>query len=258
MTTTKTGVERFGLTEEQFNLIQHFEADYNAIDQFLRKAVGVDKSISFTHLLRQYSDKHPGWRDAELLRMIAEVRNTIIHGKVEPYQYVAVPTISTVQKLRACLDRLINRASVIPTFQRKVETVSITHSLAHVLKIIAKRDYSQFPVYEGSGFKGLLTENGITHWLANHVNTDLSLIEMSEVYVKEVLPLEHARKNYQFVARNMRVDDVSDLFAINGALEAVLITDKGKVTEVLLGISTRWDMMHIPGSSSASAVRSNL
>jgi predicted transcriptional regulator len=256
MTTTRTGVERSGLTEEQFNLIQQFEADYNAIDQFLRKAFGVDKSLSFVHLLRQYSDKHPGWRDADLLKTIAEVRNTIIHGKVEPYQYVAVPTISTVQKLRACLDRLINHASVIPTFQRKVETVSITHSLAHVLKIIAKRDYSQFPVYEGNGFKGLLTENGITHWLANHVNTDLSLIEMSEVYVKEVLPLEHDRKNYQFVARNMRVDDVSDLFAVNPALEAVLITDKGKVMEALLGISTRWDIMHIPGSSGASANRS--
>src|SRR5216683_349081 len=114
---TKPIVDRAGLTEEQLDLIQQFEADYNAVDHFLRKASGSDKQISFAHLVNEYSRRHTGWRDADLLKTIADVRNAIVHGKTEAYRYVAVPTPAIAQNLKACRDRLTNPARVIPTFQ---------------------------------------------------------------------------------------------------------------------------------------------
>src|SRR5439155_23524260 len=126
-------------------------------------------------------------RDADLLKRIGEVRNAIVHGKTEPYRYVAVPMRALSDDLRACRERLINPALAIPTFRRKVETVSLDDNLAHVLKIVAQQEYSQFPVYEASRFRGLLTENGITRWLAQHVATKFSLVEMEEVTVKQVI-----------------------------------------------------------------------
>ncbi len=243
--TTRPIVDNVGLPKEQLDLIEHFEADYNAVDQYLRKALGTDKQVSFTRLLSEYSRKHPGWRDADMLRTIAEIRNVIVHGKTEAYRYLAVPTPTIGQSLRNCRDRLINPARTIPTFQRKVETVSIDDSMARVLKIIKEREYSQFPVYEGERFRGLLTENGITRWLAHHVTTRLSLVELDEIPVKQVLQNEEKRKNYHFVARDTRVDDVSGLFKSQELLEAVLITASGKESEKLLGIATRWDMIHL-------------
>ena len=241
---TKPIVDRAGLTEEQFDLIQQFEADYNAIDHFLRKASGADKQSSFVHLVNEYSRRHAGWRDADLLKTIAEVRNAIVHGKVEAYRYVAVPTPVITQKLKDCRDRLTNPSLAIPKFQRKVERVSVDESLGQVLRIITKRDYSQFPAYEAERFKGLLTENGITRWLAHHVDTSLSLVDLDDVPVRKVLTKEDDRKNYRFVARSIRVDDVTSLFATHVLLEAVLITATGKETEALLGIATRWDITH--------------
>jgi predicted transcriptional regulator len=238
-------VDRAGLTHEQFDLIQQFEADYNAIDHFLRKAFSSDKQISFTHLVNEYSRRHAGWHDADPLKTIADVRNAIVHGKTEAYLYVAVPTPAIAQNLKACRDRLINPGRVIPKFQRKVERVSSSDSLGRVLRIIAKQDYSQFPVYEAERFKGLLTENGITLWLAHHVDTNLSLVELDDVSVKEVLSKESERKNYHFVGRDVRVDDVSGLFATHALMEAALITATGKESESLLGIATRWDIIHL-------------
>ncbi|MFH1943246.1 MAG: CBS domain-containing protein [bacterium] len=238
-------VDPAGLSKEQLDFIQQFEADYNAVDHFLRKSLRSDKRASFRHLVKEYSHQHPGWRDADLLMTIAAVRNAIVHGKTEAYRYVAIPTPAIVEDLRACRERLTNPARAIPTFKRKVETVSINDTLARVLKIIGKRDFSQFPVYEDQRFLGLLTENGITRWLALHVSTELSLVELDEVFVREVLQNEEKRMNYCFVARHMRVDELRALFASSEMLEAVLITANGKESEGLLGIATRWDIIHL-------------
>ena len=138
-----------------------------------------------------------------------------------------------------------NPVRVIPTFRRRVETVSLNDNLAKVLKIVTQRNYSQFPVYEAERFRGLLTESGITRWLAQHVTTKLSLVELDDVAVKEVLKSEEARRNYHFVGRDFRVDDLRGLFVLQELLEAVLITASGKETEALLGIATRWDTINL-------------
>jgi len=238
-------VDDASLPHGQLELIEHFEADYNAVDHFLRKALSSDIHVPFMRLVNEYSLKHAGWRDVDLLKTIARVRNAIVHGKTEPYRYVAVPTPAIVQDLRGCRDRLMNPARAIPTFRRAVETISLHDNLSRVLKIIRDRDYSQFPVYEAERFGGLLTENGITRWLAHHVATELSLVELDDVLVKQVLQNEEKRRNYNFVAPDVRVDDVSALFASQELLEAVLITASGKEADALLGIATRWDMIHL-------------
>jgi len=243
--TTKPIADYAGLSNEQLNLIQQFEANYNVVDHFFRKALGADSQVSFRHLVNEYAQKHSGWRDADLLKTIADVRNAIVHGKTKAYHYVAVPTPSIAQHLKDCRDRLINLARVIPKFQRKVESVSISDTLAGVLKIITQRDYSQFPVYEAESFRGLLTENGVTRWLARHVTTGLSLVGLDDIPVGKVLQREEKRNNYQFVARDTRVDDMRGLFTSYELLEAVLITAGGKPSEALLGIVTRWDLIHL-------------
>jgi hypothetical protein len=73
----------------------------------------------------------------------------------------------------------------------------------------------------------------------------LSLVELDDVPVKQVLHTEEKRKTYHFVARDTHVDDVRGLFASHEILEAVFITASGKESEGLLGIPTRWDMLHL-------------
>jgi predicted transcriptional regulator len=238
-------VDHNGLSTEQFDLLQRFEADFNAIQHFLHVALGIEEHETFTQLVLNYAKNHAGWGDAEFLRRIAKIRNVIVHDKTEPFHYPVVPTPSINEQLRKCKERLINPARALPTFQRTVETISINDTLTKVLKTINHRDYSQFPVYEDKRFLGMLTENGVTRWLARHVVRTLSLVELDEIFVSHVLQSEEARKNHQFVPGDMRVDEVSALFAKQALLEAVLVTASGKQTEDLLGMATRWDILHI-------------
>ncbi len=230
-------------------LIQEFESDFNAIEHLLRTALRIDNYVPFTQLVRSYAEEHAQWSDADFLRRIARIRNVIVHEKREPYCHLVIPAPAIVEELRQCKERLLNPLRAIPKFQRLIETISMHDSLHRVLNIIHQRDYSQFPVYECTNFRGLLTENGITRWLAGHIATGISSVELDHIAVRQVLESEEERQNHQFVSREMRVDAVVTLFARHALLEAVLVTTTGNETEDLLGIATRWDILHLTSST---------
>ncbi|MGA7630523.1 MAG: hypothetical protein WCB11_07130 [Terriglobales bacterium] len=73
----------------------------------------------------------------------------------------------------------------------------------------------------------------------------LSLIELDDICVLQVLQSDEVRKNHQFVPGNVPVDEVSALFAKQALQEALLVTANGKQTEELFGIATRWDILHL-------------
>ena len=90
---------------------------------------------------------------------------------------------------------------------------------------------------------GLLTENGITRWLAKHIQRALSLVELDEVFVAELLREEEQRNNCAFIGPDVAVDAARSMFREEETLEAVLITENGQRSESPLGILTRWDML---------------
>ena len=157
MATPERIVDHNGLSREQINLIQEFEADFNAVDHFLRVALASEDYVGFTKLVRRYSSEHVGWADAEFLTTIAKIRNLIVHERTDLHRHVVIPTLAVAKGLKHCKERLMNPARAVPTFQRPVETISIHATLSRVLKIINERDYSQFPVYDDKRFRGLLT-----------------------------------------------------------------------------------------------------
>ena len=238
------------MTPHDLDLIERFIAAFNAIDLYLEGVLSMESNSSFRNLVDVYAKRHRWWRDGDQLRVFAGVRNVIVHDKTEPYKYVCVPTPESVADIEAIRDRLINPAKAVSQFRRDVVTITPGDSLTTVLKLIEERQYSQFPVCEQvhgrcTKFVGLLTENGITRWLAHHAMSELSLIELNEVLVSAVLPRQDKRPNYQFAAQDMAVEEIAYLFHENMYLEAVLITQHGGEREKLLGIVTRGDILRM-------------
>jgi predicted transcriptional regulator len=237
------------MSDDQHDLFERFVAAYNSIHQILRKHLGKEDEVpfaSFASLVRDYGRMHRSGSDCadcDYLRMAAKLRNVLLHETTKPYQRAAVPTLPVVERLERICQRLKNPPLVVPRFQTPVETTTLDDSLAGVLRRIRERDYSQFPVYDGEKFCGLLTENGITRWLAHHVSKEMSLVELDEVPVSQVLSEEEKRQNCLFLARDKTVDEAKALFAANELLEAVLITQSGNRTEKPIGIITRWDVL---------------
>jgi predicted transcriptional regulator len=229
-------------SKDDQDLIERFIAAYNAIDQELRHRIKLDRYASFSQVVEQYSARSPSWIYGRTLKQYAELRNFISHSPAEPYARLAVPTLQVVERIEKIKDDLSQR--IMPKFARKVITLKPEDSLATVLQVIEETSFSQFPVQEDNGlFRGLLTENGITRWLAHHVVAEMALVDFDEVRVTAVMGEEETQSNYLFVSRTSSVDEVFSQFASQPLLEAVLITHGGKSKERLLGIVTRWDVL---------------
>lgn len=235
---TQTPDRSLQLTKHQLDLIEQFEIDYNDIDRFLKSALNLPKENAFSAAVRSYARSNPRWVHVDLLLDVAELRNLLIHGKTAR-GFPAVPTPALAQELHACREALLNPERVIPRFQRAVKTVAPNDSLATVLHLVQAYNYSQFPVYDDKKFRGLLTENGITRWLAAHLSTDLTLVEFEDAKVSAALRQEEEPKNCAFIGRKASVDELRALFYRDVDLEAVLITDTGKRSETPLGIASR-------------------
>lgn len=232
------------LSADQSHTIERFESAYNEIDRFLRNRLAKDQFVTFSQLVKEYSKTHRFSQYQDALRVAADLRNFLVHEKVAPFRHAAIPSEETLLSIEEIRDHLLNPKRALTIFRKRVETVNPDMTLTKVLKLVSQRDYSQFPVYSNDTFKGLLTENGITRWLARHVNREISLIELDEVFVKEILPEEEKRTNCRFVAKDVTCDDLRTAYFENEALEAILITDTGKKSESPLGMVTRWDVTH--------------
>jgi predicted transcriptional regulator len=231
------------LAKEQLDLIERFKDTYNDIDRYLRKFLQMDKNVSFIRLVKDYAAHYPRWRYQEPLSLLSDLRNMLVHLPEKEYAYISIPTEIAIETLKSIRDSLLVPDLVLPKFQKPVTKVNWSDSLATVLEIINKMQFSQFPVYKGEKFVGLLTENGITHWLAQHTVSNMTLVEFSEERVEAVLSREEKRNNYEFISRSTTILDAENRFVMNPSLEALLITEHAKPEDALLGIITRWDIL---------------
>ena len=148
-----------------------------------------------------------------------------------------------VIRVESIYEHLVSPQRAIPTFARQVATVSANDSLAHALELAARHGYSQFPAYDHDRFVGLLTENGITRWLAARAQAGKNGLDLTHERVGAMLEAEERRHNVEFAARNDSVDHLVHRFVSHPTLEAVLITEHGLDHQGLLGIATRWDIV---------------
>jgi CBS domain-containing protein len=228
--------------QEQLDLIERFITAFNSIEGCLREFFNADKSVTISKLLRDYSTRYPRWKDGDQLLRLAEIRNFLVHDRKEMYQYLSIPTVDAVNSIEKIRDSLLAPELVLPRFQRDVITVQYEEPLVNVLKMIEENSFSQFPVYQNQEFVGLLTENGITRWLANHVSRVLTLVDFSDEKAGSVLAEEEKRRNCEFIPRDCTVLEAESKFAANGLLEALFISQNGKSRQSMIGIITRWDV----------------
>lgn len=241
-------LEKVSSLPEGRDSIGRFIDAYNEVDAHMRRQLGLGGGPGFLSVLNQYIEKHGRIPELRELKLFAELRNVAVHMQslVNP---AFVPSDKAVERLEQIRDRLLSPPLAGSAFRRKVVTVAQSDSLAGVLDLVRQNDFSQFPVYDGPALIGLLTENGITRWLAQHVNSSGSLVELVDHSVAEVLKDDRKSLNFKVVGREVPVDVVQDLFADHANLEAVIVTNSGKPSETPLGIATQWDVARLQGGS---------
>jgi predicted transcriptional regulator len=235
------------LNRADMDLIERFIGAFNAIDVYLEKALHLSHNQSFRSLVDLFAKRNKWWKDGDLLRIYADLRNIIVHDKVAAFEYPCVPTRATVEHVEQIRDALLYPEHLLPRFEKPVVTIALEDSIAAVLRIMHKQHYSHFPVYgEHQGKQscvGLLTENGISRWLAEWVCEEKSLIDLDKAHVAEVLHREEPRQKFHFAPPHAPVREILHQFHDNPYLEAVLVTQNGDPHQLPQGIITRRDVM---------------
>lgn len=127
-------------------------------------------------------------------------------------------------------------------------TFNSNDSLSTVLEVVKKMGYTQFPVFSDI-FEGLLTDNGITRWLANQMDNDI--IQFSDTRIGNLISIDEHSQSYKFKLPNDSLFDVLDIFengfSANSRSITVLVVNKTKdiKPQDIVGIITYWDLENI-------------
>lgn len=217
-----------------------FEVAYHAVEELLKERLGLNGYEPVRAMIDAYAERHPTWRDGAKLLVFAQLRHINTHERTEPGKAVAVPTVETLDEIQAIRKRLARR--IIDACEKAVFTVSPGETLTGVLRRVRENGVHHFPVFS-TAFQGLLTEQGITRYLARHGGEG---VRFDDVTVGAMLGSERKKgSNVMFVRPGTPVDDVLSLFSSRLRLEAVLITENGEPGGKLLGLATRGDAVRL-------------
>lgn len=226
---------------------EKFIASFNRIDKQLKAELTDQTEVGFSKavkILQHHNATVKHYRD-QLLEY-AELRNAIIHNRVDMTYVIAEPHDSVVEEVLAIEQELLSPKMVKDFAVRKVYTFQESDTAEEALHLVRQQAISKFPVYRDEAFTGLLTQKGITRWLANQMGG--SFFPSPATLLGEMLRYK-ANDNYKFVDKEMTLYAAADFFkkqiGAGRRLEALLITENGEPEEDIAGIMTAFDMLDL-------------
>lgn len=223
-----------------------FLATFNRVEKEIKALMIYRKDMSFSRSVRILSNSNAIVRKyMDDLLEYAELRNAIVHNKVDMTHAIAEPHDTVVERIKLIEKELTEPIRVIPVFSRAVYVFQEDDALHKLLTVIHEKGLSKFPIYKEREFVGLVTQKGITRWLAGNIGVRTQ--DIKETKIKDVLAFQQG-DNYQFIRMETSQSDALEYFRGNigegSRLEALLITKNGDANEQLLGIITPWDIVH--------------
>lgn len=226
-------------------LKERFMGAFNTVDAELRRhtnALAILPRPSFPEVLSEYVRLFGRAEDASFLHSVNSLRNIFAHadGKSPVKDSFAEPAEAVVLHLEEIATRLVRDEKAGDGHRRTVKCMQISDTIGRVLGEVRLCGFSQFPVYGPTGFVGLLTENGLSRWLATAVSE--RGLSLQGVTVDELLKAQEAGMNVEFFPIGDYLDLARMRFRENRLLEALLLTPSGTAAERPVGIITRHDL----------------
>ncbi|MCM3739633.1 CBS domain-containing protein [Oceanobacillus luteolus] len=226
---------------------ERFLTAFNRIEKKMKEIINNGRNLGFSKMVHMLKHRNAiiGRYSDDLLEF-AELRNAIVHNKVDMTYAIAEPHGSTVSRIECIEKELLQPRLVSPQFIKEVIYLQETERLTKLLALIHEKKVTKFPVYHEQKFKGLISQRAIAFWLAGNMYRGNKLPE--DATVKEVLDYE-TNDNYRFIPANTSVLEAVDIFkkqfGRGNRLEALLITNNGIETEKLIGIITNLDIIGV-------------
>lgn len=188
------------MSSQQYEFIRQYNEVHEILKEKLDKYIetGSDsRHVSFSELIGILGQSKPK-RDLPYLssfrtklELINNFRNTIIHRQTEEFYNIAEPSDMTMEILDEIINSIVKPLSIAQYFQHNerpdIISAAPSDTLKDVMNKINSTGFSQFPVFDNQRLVGIITENGLTHFIARQVgkgHIDLDTHDVAEVLSK--------------------------------------------------------------------------
>lgn len=213
---------------------------YNQIDYSLRTQYNFKRSMNFSdlirrsvlvnHIVRKYEDD---------LIDYGRLRNAIIHRSNDSVT-IAEPHDSVVENIEKIARLITTPPNALQAIcHEDVLTVENSVSIKDVVSLMAKRSFSNIPIYKDGTLLGVANGQKILEFIGSKINQKQNIDQViSSTPIEQILQFNSVFKQYEVLPANSTIEIVLDLFNKNRKLLAVLITKTGSMQEPPLGIIT--------------------
>lgn len=226
----------------QENNNEAFMGYFNDIETFFNEKYKPDRGkqyYSFYELVENASryDRYVKLKK-DTFQVLGDLRNFLSHGNQKDLVIITDESLDLIKEVHGQLLRPITAFDIKTN---EVKFFEESSRLAAVLDLIRTKDYTKFPIKnKNNEVVGLLTDNGITHWLAQHAEE--GTVSLGEATARDILALDENKNNFAFIKREATIYDAEAEFKDKN-IEALLVTQNGNNNEPILGIITRVDLL---------------
>ena len=190
------------------------------------------------------------------LRTFADLRNLLSHQRYHGDRQIAEPTSEVLERIREIRESLLRPPTVLTVLAgRSVVSVQAADPVRSLLHLIRTLDYSQFPVYDGTAWVGLVTTNAIARWFARQMDDDE--VTTGDEAVSAVLTCSEEQDTARHVPRTTTAADAIALLdqplPCGSRPRALIVTTNGRPAESPLAVVVDEDLPRLLRALDASS-----
>lgn len=225
-----------------------FNYIFNAIQETIAQRVGKSEITNFGKLLEIARNKNDKVILAyyDKLDFYRELRNLLTHKSISKDEVVALPSDTLLKQMEEVAQKIRYPKKVRDLFTKTVVSFNYYESLKEVLIEVNKCGYSQFPVFKDGKIEGIISENGITNFLAKSIEEDI--ISISETKIGNIIGMDEMKNSFQIIKESKSIFDIETIFSKEirkgNSNFLLLIAKNGEIKSPkdIKGIITPWDL----------------
>lgn len=205
---------------------------YNEVHKLLsEKFFGkTDKYVSFHRCIDEINKRQGNYflsNHIDELRLINDFRNVIVHRTTNKFYDIAEPSDHIIAILTTIKTMLSNPIKISKFMDKKqVITFDINSDLLDVFDHVSKNHISQFPVFNQDKLVGMITDNGLAHFVASHIREQDFLNK--NYTIKDVIQngeTDEYRNSYKILYSELELESVLNEFTdLNHDTHYILVT----------------------------------
>ncbi len=240
------------MREERFLLL------FNELEKILRKECRIkdDQYEDMGTLLskaKEASHHNPVRSHWDNLYVARHLRNLMVHERRQNLTSVAEPSEQLLGVLEEVISQYQDPMTIISYLAAKQvprpTCFMETDPLTQALSLVHHKRYSQFPIFSPTGYLGMVSENGIAHWLAKTLEEGDTILDLLKaVQLKDILALEEDRDQVVKIHKEASLYQLVSLFE-RANVTTVLVCNHPNCKLIspqdLTGIITGYDLAEI-------------